>query len=151
MLTVPVPSTFSLVTVESQLAGAYRHILSTPVGVVDPTSPTEFWIGHEVWGFLCMVFSPRSFALFHRKSMMSGVQLRYMLQPALVAAPSVLIRVWNLAHWVYACNLAGYRKRVTYKNRSLRKMGNLESRFSKMSQFKKMIISTNESLIIRAE
>ena len=41
MVTVPVPSTFSLVTVESQLAGAYRHILSTPVGVIDPTSPTE--------------------------------------------------------------------------------------------------------------
>ena len=43
----------------------------------------------------------------------------YMLQPALVAAPSVLIRVWNVADWVYACNLSKtgrLKKSVTLEN-----------------------------------
>ena len=104
LLTFPVPSTSSLVTDESQLAGACCHILSAPVGVVDPTSPTEVSIGQSLFLLLWIVFDPRSLALFQRKSMMSGVQWRYMSQPAVVAAVPVLIRVWNVT------DLSNFRK-----------------------------------------
>ena len=93
LLTYPTPSTSSRVTVESQLAGACFHILSAPVAAVDPTSPTEVSIGQLVLALLWTVLVPRSLALFQRKSMMSGLQWRYMSQPAVVAAESVLIRV----------------------------------------------------------
>ena len=93
MLTYPSPATSSRVTVESQLAGACFHILSAPVATDVPTSPTEVSMGQLVLALLWMVLVPRSLALFQRKSMISGVQWRYMLHPALVAALPVLIRV----------------------------------------------------------
>ena len=93
LLTYSTPSTSSRVTVESQLAGGCFHILSTPVGVVEPTSQAEAAIAQSGSSLLWTVLVPSSLALFQRKSIMSGVQWRYMSQPALVAAESVLIRV----------------------------------------------------------
>ena len=104
LLTFPVPSTSSLVTDESQLAGACCHILSAPVGVVDPTSPTEVSIGQLVLALLWTVLVPSSLAWFQRKSMISGLQWRYMSQPAVEAALPVLIRVW-LVPLIYACKI----------------------------------------------
>merc|ERR1712235_148929 len=70
-------SLVSRVTSESQLAGACFHILSAPVAALSPTRPELATIGQVPSSLIRTVLSPRRDAWLNLKSMISGLQFRY--------------------------------------------------------------------------